>query len=320
VPGGGTVTFTYDPFGRRIRKVSRTGAVAYIYDGDNIIQEIGRSGNAEVKYTYGPGIDEPLAMQVGRVTSYYEADGLGTITSLSGPGGVLRGTYQYDSFGMPKSSTDRTNSYRYTARQLDPETGLYYYRARYYDPSIGRFLSEDPLGFAAGDTNFYAYAFSSPTNNRDPSGQVVPLIVGGLLLAYAAVEIGLSIYDVYDTVDTLTDPERDTLDKIIAGGGLVVGAFCPGGGYGTIGKKGRQFLKNPVLDRSGKMHGALPRAADLGSYRADDLRHWLQGLRQSVQERIRRTAELGSDKGHALRQAEEQELIRRIETYLEDLP
>jgi len=31
-----------------------------------------------------------------------------------------------------------------------------YYRARYYDPSIGRFLSEDPTGFNAGN-NFYAY-------------------------------------------------------------------------------------------------------------------------------------------------------------------
>ena len=39
----------------------------------------------------------------------------------------------------------------------DPENGNKYYRARYYDPSPGRFLSEDPLGSAAG-MNFYAYA------------------------------------------------------------------------------------------------------------------------------------------------------------------
>jgi RHS repeat-associated protein len=72
---------------------------------------------------------------------------------------------------MPKSSTDRTNSYRYTARQLDPETGLYYYRARYYDPSIGRFLSEDPIGFAGG-INFYAYVSNQPTRYTDPFGLV----------------------------------------------------------------------------------------------------------------------------------------------------
>jgi hypothetical protein len=70
-------------------------------------------------------VDEPLAMLRGGVTSFYSQDGLGTVTSLSGPGGVLRGTYQYDSFGVPKDSTDRANEYRYTARQLCRETGSY---------------------------------------------------------------------------------------------------------------------------------------------------------------------------------------------------
>jgi len=35
--------------------------------------------------------------------------------------------------------------------------GLDYMRARYYDPSVGRFISEDPLGFDGGDVNLYAY-------------------------------------------------------------------------------------------------------------------------------------------------------------------
>jgi RHS repeat-associated protein len=56
-------------------------------------------------------------------------------------------------------------------REFDTETGLYYYRARYYDPASGRFLSEDPLEFAAGNgANFYSYAINSPTNWVDASG------------------------------------------------------------------------------------------------------------------------------------------------------
>jgi len=57
----------------------------------------------------------------------------------------------------------------FTGREWDPETGLYYYRARYYDPKIGRFISEDPIGFAAG-TNFYNYVENNPVRYTDPYG------------------------------------------------------------------------------------------------------------------------------------------------------
>ncbi len=71
---------------------------------------------------------------------------------------------------MLNSTTGTTaNSYRYTAREYDSETGLYYYRARYYDSAVGRFISEDPLGFGAGD-NFYDYVGNEPTGWVDPSG------------------------------------------------------------------------------------------------------------------------------------------------------
>jgi RHS repeat-associated protein len=49
----------------------------------------------------------------------------------------------------------------FTGREYDPETGLYYYRARYYDPKIGRFVSQDPIGFLGGN-NFYAYVENNP--------------------------------------------------------------------------------------------------------------------------------------------------------------
>src|SRR5207248_1117942 len=49
-------------------------------------------------------------------------------------------------------------------------TGLYYFRARYYDPATGRFLSQDPLSFAIGDSNLYRYVGNSPANEVDPTG------------------------------------------------------------------------------------------------------------------------------------------------------
>jgi RHS repeat-associated protein len=61
--------------------------------------------------------------------------------------------------------------FAYTGRERDEETGLYYYRARYYDPAVGRFVSEDPLGFAAGDTNLVRYVGNKTLIARDPMGR-----------------------------------------------------------------------------------------------------------------------------------------------------
>jgi hypothetical protein len=39
-----------------------------------------------------------------------------------------------------------------------------------YDPAIGKWLSEDSVGFQAADENLYRYARNDPTNATDPSG------------------------------------------------------------------------------------------------------------------------------------------------------
>src|SRR5207245_1695711 len=40
----------------------------------------------------------------------------------------------------------------------------------YYNASIGRWISQDPIGFGAGDSNLYRYVRNQPTNLTDPSG------------------------------------------------------------------------------------------------------------------------------------------------------
>ncbi|NLX96622.1 MAG: hypothetical protein GXY83_10635 [Rhodopirellula sp.] len=45
-----------------------------------------------------------------------------------------------------------------------------YHRARYYHPALGKFLSEDPLGFEAGDMNLSRYVGNFVTAMTDPSG------------------------------------------------------------------------------------------------------------------------------------------------------
>jgi RHS repeat-associated protein len=111
-----------------------------------------------------------LALLRGTTTDYYDADGLGSVTSLTASNGSVAQSYTYDSFGNTTNSTGSlTNSFRYTAREFDTETNLYEYRARYYDPGAGRFLSEDPIQFDGG-INFYGYTANDPVGLIDPSG------------------------------------------------------------------------------------------------------------------------------------------------------
>jgi RHS repeat-associated protein len=118
----------------------------------------------------GLNINEPLAMLRSGATSYYHADGLGSVTSLSGAAGSIANTYTYDSFGRLITSTGSlVNPFQYTAREFDTETNLYDYRARYDDQNSSRFLSEDPIGLN-GALNFYAYVDNDPQDYDDPFG------------------------------------------------------------------------------------------------------------------------------------------------------
>lgn len=144
----------------------------YVYDLGNLAEEVNSSGGVVARYAQADNLDEPMAMLRSGATSYYEADGLGTITSLSNTAGALVQTYSFDSFGKLTGSTGSlTNPFEYTARESDPETSLYYYRARYFDAQVGRFLSEDPQGPKDEGPNLYSYVSNNPIMSVDPLGR-----------------------------------------------------------------------------------------------------------------------------------------------------
>ena len=52
----------------------------------------------------------------------------------------------------------------------DVATGLVRSGARDYEPATGRWLAKDPIGFARGDANLYAYVGNDPVDAVDPNG------------------------------------------------------------------------------------------------------------------------------------------------------
>lgn len=169
--GGGKVSYAYDALGRRIsRDVTETGATTlFTYDGQDVVLDQS-TGGGTVTYLNGPGIDNKVRQTSSSTgVSYYLTDHLGSTVALTNSSGNVVEQLTYDSFG--NSTASSLTRYTYTGREFDADTGLYYYRARWYDPQVGRFISEDPIGFLGGDFNLYAYVVNNPANFRDPTGK-----------------------------------------------------------------------------------------------------------------------------------------------------
>ncbi|MEM7758156.1 MAG: RHS repeat-associated core domain-containing protein [Cyanobacteria bacterium P01_A01_bin.40] len=173
--------YTYDVFDNRISKsVDADGDGAgeaveerYVLDEDHIALTFDGEGNLTERFLHGLNIDQVLAQEndSGEVL-WALTDHQNSVRVVLDRQGNVVNQISYDSFGQITNETNPDVDFRfsYTGREFDAETGNYYYRARYYDPSAGRFISEDPISFAAGDSNIYRYVGNNPLFYLDPSG------------------------------------------------------------------------------------------------------------------------------------------------------
>jgi RHS repeat-associated protein len=112
---------------------------------------------------------------------------LGSVVAIASTSAVLD-QITYDPFGNIVTQTNATDAVRFgfAGMEYDSTTGLYYDHARYYDAAIGRFVSQDPIGFSAMDTDLYRYADNDPTNITDDTGEFWQFIVFAVIAAILA--------------------------------------------------------------------------------------------------------------------------------------
>jgi RHS repeat-associated protein len=178
ISGASSASFAADALGRRRQKIINGNTTTFLYDGLNAVQETTGSGVANL--LTGLGLDEGLMRAEAAGPSHLLTDALGSALALADASGALVTEYTYEPFGATTASgASSQNAAQFTARENDA-TGLYYYRARYYHPALQRFLSEDPIAFAGGDTNFYTYVRNAPLLYRDPEGLELVGVTGGL--------------------------------------------------------------------------------------------------------------------------------------------
>ena len=120
------------------------------------------------------GLDELTYRRIGDDASqdrYVLRGANNNVVALTDANQQIVTQYRYEPYGAttPVGAAD-LNPQQYTGRENDG-AGLYYYRNRYYSPGTARFISEDPIGYASGQTNAYAYVSGNPVQFTDPFGE-----------------------------------------------------------------------------------------------------------------------------------------------------
>lgn len=166
---GGTITYTYDAAGNKLRKQSPTlGNTEYIS---------GMQYGATIT-----GLPDFIQTEEGKAVPsgttgykyyYYLGDNLGNtrITFDSSTGTPLQKD-DYMPFGMDitRSVSSPKTEYLYNRKELQEEIGQYDYGARLYDPIIGRWMSVDPLTEKMRKSSPYNYVLNNPMRFVDPDG------------------------------------------------------------------------------------------------------------------------------------------------------
>ena len=185
-----SLQFEYDSKSRRIRKRvwdntawsgSSTNDLQFVYDGWNLIAELSNSHSALRTYTWGLDLSGSLqgAGGVGGLVevnttalgfNFVGFDGNGNASCfIKANDGLVSATYEYNPFGEILRSTgplSGINSFRFSTKYRDDETGLLYYGYRYSTSVTGGWLSRDPIG-ELGGINVYSNCRNDAENAVD---------------------------------------------------------------------------------------------------------------------------------------------------------
>ena len=168
--GGNTVVTKF------ANRVKNTGGVSQVWADLNSTNQI------QTRRVYLDAVDAVCARIASNGTEgWYLTDHLGSIGAIMNNSGTVIDHITYDPWGNPTDSNPSAGDrYKFTGQEYDSVTGQYNYLARVYDAAIGRFTSQDPMGFAAGDADLYRYCGNNPTGETDPAGLQEPISpVGG---------------------------------------------------------------------------------------------------------------------------------------------
>jgi RHS repeat-associated protein len=144
--------------------------------GSDVLDETDASGNLTNDYVFFNGNRMARIDMPSGVLHYYLSDHLGSIGMVVSATGTIESESDYYPFGGERPITlSSGNTYKFTGKERDPESGLDDFGARYYDSSLGRFMRPDDPNVDQDPAdpqswNLYSYVRNNPLNIVDPTG------------------------------------------------------------------------------------------------------------------------------------------------------
>jgi RHS repeat-associated protein len=168
------VFYIYDGDGKRVQKSS--GKLYWYGMSSDPIDETDLSGNLSYEFIFLGG-QRIARRDSSNNVNYYFTDHLGTVRIITNAAGTILDDSDFYPFGGERLITSSSgNSYKFTGKERDSESGLDNFEARYNSSSLGRFMSADQIGPAQHpgnpqSWNLYSYVLNNPLKLVDPSGE-----------------------------------------------------------------------------------------------------------------------------------------------------
>jgi RHS repeat-associated protein len=141
----------------------------------------GSASDVSHRYLWGPAVDELFADEQPTNTGsagnilWGLGDNLGTLRDIADLSGSTTSVTNHRRFGAYGDLVSESNSavdliFRFTGKLYDENAKLQSNLNRWYDAAIGQWMSEDPIGFKAGDGNTRRYVGNTPAIILDSLG------------------------------------------------------------------------------------------------------------------------------------------------------
>ncbi len=173
---GKIIEYKVDGLNRRIKKIVNGITKEYYlwYDQTHIAAILDENKVPKLTYIYGPEsqISPSYVVKDGVTYKILHDPGLGSIRYIIDPQTQqIMQEVEYDENGnIMKNTNPDFQPILFSGGLYDFDTRLTRFGARDYDSTVGRWTTKDPIGFAGGDTNLYAYVGGNPMSYVDPSG------------------------------------------------------------------------------------------------------------------------------------------------------